>query len=529
MTSARQIRECAEPIIQCAEYDTLAHVLDTLNQGQPMALYWAEHWHLLLPEAAAGYPVSRRVIDLPSKEALTVHPDDSIHETLIQLAKANTLYGLVVEDKQLLGMVSENRLLEQIVYQSYQAVQLGDWLQESLQATGTLVWRLALPEKDEDLSLTLPGIEIYGPVETLLGYSSNTFSEMAQTWLDNVHPDDRTEIERITGNLFKQGGTAIRTYRFRHLNGHWIWLQEQIQTEQDSTGRVIALYSRATDATEIMQEKEQISNLNQALLSFTADAAEEGLEQMLNYVCQYLNLEGGWVLGQKREAHTYEVMATHSKSTNVQTLSTDSSALPCNCCDLFTSASPTKEMTLQFCNCTLTQHQQRHVLTAPLIVEDHILGGMGFLVPDNFQILENTRFFLQNIASTISFFLSRIQLTDSLKKLNNRLKKRITQHNFELETLYELSQQLGSALNYTALFHLIFSHLHQAVKYDMAAALILDHQPHLFIQSNCPVSTNVQEDIQERLLKNFYRLSQQPLTQKISIFKNSIQTRQAPR
>jgi PAS domain S-box-containing protein len=103
-----------EPIVTGAEAGHLGQVLGELSTGRPVAVDWAGRWHLLLPAAVAGYPPSRRLIDLPLTAAPVTGPGVAGSEALTQLVEQAAPYLLVVEDGRLLGVVSRQRLLDHV-------------------------------------------------------------------------------------------------------------------------------------------------------------------------------------------------------------------------------------------------------------------------------------------------------------------------------------------------------------------------------------------------------------------------------
>jgi two-component sensor histidine kinase len=109
MDMEKQVRDFLEPIVVCAELSTLGQVLGTLNQGKPVAIRWPA-WQLLLPEHVVGYPLSRRVIDLPLTKPPMISADLSIQEALIKLSGEEVRYALVNDGTALLGVISVNRL-----------------------------------------------------------------------------------------------------------------------------------------------------------------------------------------------------------------------------------------------------------------------------------------------------------------------------------------------------------------------------------------------------------------------------------
>jgi two-component sensor histidine kinase len=113
MSAGKQVRDFLDPIQECAELETLGQVVGTMNQGKPVAIRWAA-WRLLLPETAIGYPLSRRVIDLPLQDVPIIAPDLAAQEALTRLIERGIPYALVVDGKTLLGVVSVKRLQEYV-------------------------------------------------------------------------------------------------------------------------------------------------------------------------------------------------------------------------------------------------------------------------------------------------------------------------------------------------------------------------------------------------------------------------------
>jgi two-component sensor histidine kinase len=109
MDAAKRVHDLLEPIVECAEIETLGQVLGTMTQGKPVAIRSAA-WRLLLPETVIGYPLSRRVIDLPLKDVPIVSSDLTPEEALASLMRQGAGYALVVEDEKLLGVISLKRL-----------------------------------------------------------------------------------------------------------------------------------------------------------------------------------------------------------------------------------------------------------------------------------------------------------------------------------------------------------------------------------------------------------------------------------
>jgi hypothetical protein len=104
MQTRTSVRELLELVVECAERETLGKILTILHQGKPVAICRAT-WRFLLPEIVVGYPLSRRVIDLPLREAPIISPHLSVAEALIRLREDAIPNALALEGTALRGMV----------------------------------------------------------------------------------------------------------------------------------------------------------------------------------------------------------------------------------------------------------------------------------------------------------------------------------------------------------------------------------------------------------------------------------------
>ncbi len=95
----------------------------------------------------------------------------------------------------------------------------------------------------------------------LLGYDAETFTNLRATAL--FHPDDRTEILRHTGRLFRgEAEVAHFEHRLLRRDGEAIWVEATLTALRDSNGAVEGLITIASDIT---QRKNAEAKLNLAL------------------------------------------------------------------------------------------------------------------------------------------------------------------------------------------------------------------------------------------------------------------------
>ena len=109
MDSEKQVRDFVEPVVVCAEFSTLGEVVETLHQEKPVA-FGGPAWQLLLPEHVIGYPLSRRVIDLPMRKVRVISAALGVEEALAKLSGQEGPHALVEEGSALLGILLVERL-----------------------------------------------------------------------------------------------------------------------------------------------------------------------------------------------------------------------------------------------------------------------------------------------------------------------------------------------------------------------------------------------------------------------------------
>lgn len=85
-------------------------------------------------------------------------------------------------------------------------------------------------------------------VSTLLGYAPEEFLADPGFWAVRIHPADSTRVFDEMPRLF-QGGSETVEYRFRHADGRYLWLRDQMELKFDASGkpdRIIGLWIDVT-------------------------------------------------------------------------------------------------------------------------------------------------------------------------------------------------------------------------------------------------------------------------------------------
>ena len=108
------------------------------------------------------------------------------------------------------------------------------------------------------------------------GYSpEETMKFPLETVLSMVHPDDRIMVREKMQEVMKQGGgTCHLEYRYKHKNGHELWLKDISRITVDSSGTPLYCIGSVQDNTELK------------ITELTAKKAQEKLGHLNNVTFQ---------------------------------------------------------------------------------------------------------------------------------------------------------------------------------------------------------------------------------------------------
>jgi PAS domain S-box-containing protein len=77
-------------------------------------------------------------------------------------------------------------------------------------------------------------------VRRTLGYSPEDFVGDPSFWAVRIHPEDSARVFEEMPNLFREGEQIV-DYRFRHADGHYVWLRDQMKLESNDDGQPIRI------------------------------------------------------------------------------------------------------------------------------------------------------------------------------------------------------------------------------------------------------------------------------------------------
>jgi PAS domain S-box-containing protein len=93
-------------------------------------------------------------------------------------------------------------------------------------------------------------------VRNVYGYSAEEIRAGGDTWLANVHPDDRPRIEKAFDELFTRQKPFDVEYRIRRKDGNWIWLHDRSVSSYEKEGQRYAdgVFSDITERKRMEEE-----------------------------------------------------------------------------------------------------------------------------------------------------------------------------------------------------------------------------------------------------------------------------------
>jgi PAS domain S-box-containing protein len=94
-------------------------------------------------------------------------------------------------------------------------------------------------------------------VESIMGFSEWEMVEDSDFWVKRLHPDDAARVFESMTPLIAQGGGTIE-YRFRHRDGHYVWIQDTFKVVLDDAGQPSEIVGSWADITHRKQVEEAL-------------------------------------------------------------------------------------------------------------------------------------------------------------------------------------------------------------------------------------------------------------------------------
>ena len=101
-------------------------------------------------------------------------------------------------------------------------------------------------------------------LRAIMGYSPEEMTTDPKCWPGHLHPEDAPRVFEEMRPLIERGGGTVE-YRFRHRDGHYIWIQDTFRVVNDEDGRPLELVGAWADITERKSIETELSGTRQRL------------------------------------------------------------------------------------------------------------------------------------------------------------------------------------------------------------------------------------------------------------------------
>ena len=94
-------------------------------------------------------------------------------------------------------------------------------------------------------------------VSRIMGFSAWEMLEDKDFWTVRLHPDDASRVFKEMGPLVKRSGGALE-YRFRHRDGHYIWVQDTFRVFHDDQEQALEIVGSWADISDRKQAEQAL-------------------------------------------------------------------------------------------------------------------------------------------------------------------------------------------------------------------------------------------------------------------------------
>jgi PAS domain S-box-containing protein len=92
----------------------------------------------------------------------------------------------------------------------------------------------------------------------ILGFAPEDFHLVPNLWTQRVHPDDAPHLPAMEQALIAGEDSITYEYRFRHADGHWLWICDTLTMVRGSDGTPLEIVAACQDVTAERHLEEQL-------------------------------------------------------------------------------------------------------------------------------------------------------------------------------------------------------------------------------------------------------------------------------
>ncbi|MBD2198225.1 MULTISPECIES: PAS domain-containing protein [Calothrix] len=175
-------------------------------------------------------------------EGRHLRPDGSINWFYVQVAPEVDANGQVIGYIGTLTDITARKLAEQ------ENQQLKERLEFLLSASPAVIFTC---KPEGDYGATFISDNLYN----VTGYTPAEFLAESSFWIDRVHPDDLPGL--LAHSPLLTSGSHIDEYRFRHQQGHYIWLRSELHVVRNQQGTPIEFIGYFADISDAYRQAAQ--------------------------------------------------------------------------------------------------------------------------------------------------------------------------------------------------------------------------------------------------------------------------------
>ncbi|MDH3581792.1 MAG: diguanylate cyclase, partial [Hyphomicrobiales bacterium] len=209
----------------------------------------------------------------------TIHrrKDGSLYDAVVTLqqiqSKDRPVFAAIIED------ITERKKAEEILRQQ------NEELSFLINAAPGVLYTC---KPEGDFAATF----ISSSVKTQLIYDPGDFTDDPGFWANHIHPEDKEKVFAGLDALFERGHHT-HEYRFRHGDGSYHWMHDQLSLLRDCDGKAERIVGFWNDITERKKAEETLQRQNEELRKRDKELNEQNerfnaaLENMSQGLCMF--------------------------------------------------------------------------------------------------------------------------------------------------------------------------------------------------------------------------------------------------